>query len=35
MSVQAEIPIVTTIYQILWEQLPADEGFKIIEGLLV
>ncbi len=35
LSVQAEIPIVTTIYQILWEQLPADEGFKIIEGLLV
>ena len=34
-EVQATIPIVTTIYQILWEQLPADEGFKNIESLLM
>ncbi|TAF95911.1 MAG: glycerol-3-phosphate dehydrogenase, partial [Bacteroidetes bacterium] len=33
--VQAHIPIATTIYQILWEQLPADEGFANIEGYLV
>ena len=33
-SVQASMPIATAIYQILWENLPADEGFKIIEGSL-
>jgi glycerol-3-phosphate dehydrogenase (NAD(P)+) len=33
-KVQAEIPIANTIYQILWEQLPAAEGFKKIEGYL-
>jgi len=32
--VKAEMPIATNIYQILWEHLPADEGFKNIEGLL-
>jgi glycerol-3-phosphate dehydrogenase (NAD(P)+) len=29
------LPIVHTIYEILWEHLPADEGFQKIEGLLV
>lgn len=33
-SVQASMPIATAIYQILWENLPAVEGFKIIEGCL-
>ena len=31
---KAEIPIAQTIYQILWEHLPAAEGFKKIEGYL-
>jgi len=31
---QAEMPIATAIYQILWEQQPADEGFKSIEKIL-
>ncbi|MDI9365017.1 MAG: NAD(P)-binding domain-containing protein [Flavobacterium sp.] len=31
---QAEMPIATAIYQILWEQQPADEGFKLIEKIL-
>lgn len=34
-SVQAAIPIATTVYQILWENLPAREGFKKIETFLV
>ncbi len=34
-TIQAKIPIVTTIYNILWEQLPAQEGFKRIEEILV
>ena len=34
-SLNAEIPITTTIYQILWEHLPAEEGFKKIETYLV
>ena len=33
-TVKAEIPIAHTIYQILWENLPASEGFKKIEGYL-
>lgn len=33
-KILAEIPIAQTIYQILWEQLPAAEGFKKIEGYL-
>jgi glycerol-3-phosphate dehydrogenase (NAD(P)+) len=33
--VKAEIPITTTIYQILWEHMPAEEGFKKIEAFLV
>lgn len=34
-AIQAEIPIATTIYKILWEHLPAAEGFKQIEKLLM
>lgn len=33
-TVKAAIPIADTVYQILWENLPAEEGFKRIEGLL-
>jgi len=33
-TVKADIPIAETIYQILWEHLPAAEGFKKIEGYL-
>ncbi len=33
--VQAEMPIATTIYEILWKGLPANEGFKNIEKLLI
>ena len=33
--IQAEIPIVETIYRILWSNLPARQGFKQIEALLV
>lgn len=33
--IQAEIPIATAIYRILWEQLPAQEGFRQIEEFLV
>lgn len=31
---QADIPIATTIYQILWEHLSPEEGFKKIESRL-
>ncbi len=34
-AVQAEIPIATTIYEILWQQVAAEDGFKKIETLLV
>ncbi len=33
-DVNASLPIVTTIYQILWEGLPAAKGFKRIEEVL-
>ncbi len=33
-NLQADIPIATTIYQILWENLPPEEGFKRIEQRL-
>jgi glycerol-3-phosphate dehydrogenase (NAD(P)+) len=33
-ALQANMPIATAIYQILWEQLPVDEGFKSIEKIL-
>ncbi len=31
----AEIPIATTIYRILWENLPPSEGFQLIEENLI
>jgi glycerol-3-phosphate dehydrogenase (NAD(P)+) len=34
-EVQANMPIAKTIYQILWEHLPANEGFKKIEAILI
>jgi glycerol-3-phosphate dehydrogenase (NAD(P)+) len=34
-KVQAEMPIAETIYRILWNALPADEGFEEIEKNLV
>jgi len=33
--VAADIPVADTIYHILWEQIPAEEGFKKIERLLI
>lgn len=33
-TVQATLPIATAIHAILWENLPAEEGFKQIEGFL-
>jgi glycerol-3-phosphate dehydrogenase (NAD(P)+) len=32
--VEAEMPIASIIYKILWEQLPAEEGFNSIETFL-
>ncbi len=34
-TVNAEMPVAETIYKILWEQLPAEEGFYEIEKTLV
>jgi glycerol-3-phosphate dehydrogenase (NAD(P)+) len=34
-TIQAQMPIATTIYNILWEHLPAEEGFKQIESILI
>ena len=34
-NVKAEMPIAETIYKILWEQVPPEEGFKQIEEALV
>jgi glycerol-3-phosphate dehydrogenase (NAD(P)+) len=34
-KVKAEMPIAETIYRILWNDLPADEGFAEIEKALV
>jgi glycerol-3-phosphate dehydrogenase (NAD(P)+) len=34
-EVKANIPIAETVYQILWKNLPANEGFKKIEAMLV
>jgi len=34
-QIQAKMPIATAIYQILWEELPAEDGFKQIESSLV
>ena len=34
-KMKAEMPIAETIYKILWNDLPADEGFVEIEKSLV
>ena len=34
-KVKAEMPIAETIYRILWNELPAGEGFEKIESVLV
>ncbi len=34
-TIKAEIPIATTIYEILWNHVPAAEGFKQIESMLM
>jgi glycerol-3-phosphate dehydrogenase (NAD(P)+) len=34
-QVEAAMPICTTIYEILWENLPTEKGFKKIETLLM
>jgi len=34
-KVQADMPIAETIYRILWNELPSDEGFEEIEKTLV
>ncbi len=34
-KVKAEMPIAKTIYEILWNNLPADAGFEKIENVLV
>jgi glycerol-3-phosphate dehydrogenase (NAD(P)+) len=34
-DVKSQILIAETIYQILWQGLPASEGFKKIEGILI
>lgn len=34
-KIKAEMPIAETIYRILWNELPADEGFAEIENVLV
>lgn len=34
-KVKAEMPIAETIYKILWNELPSDEGFTEIESILV
>ncbi len=33
-SIQAAMPIAHTVYEILWEDMPADEGFINIEQAL-
>ncbi len=33
-QIQAPMPIAAAIHAILWEQLPAEEGFKLIESFL-
>lgn len=34
-TVEAEMPIADTIYRILWEKLPARDGFRFIESVLI
>ena len=31
----ADMPIARTVYKILWEQLPANEGFRMIEETMI
>ena len=33
-TIQAQIPIADIIYSILWEHIPAEEGFVSIETML-
>jgi len=33
--INAKMPIAETIYNILWNKIPAEEGFKLIEEILV
>lgn len=34
-NIGAEIPVAETIYKILWEKMNAEEGFKMVEEVLV
>lgn len=34
-TVQSDMPVAETIYKILWEEMPADEGFRYIESVLI
>ena len=34
-EVKADLPIATTVYRILWEQLPPAEGFRQIEETMI
>jgi glycerol-3-phosphate dehydrogenase (NAD(P)+) len=34
-NIGAEIPVAETVYNILWERMHADEGFKMVEEVLV
>ncbi|MEO5647541.1 MAG: NAD(P)H-dependent glycerol-3-phosphate dehydrogenase [Chitinophagaceae bacterium] len=34
-NIEADMPIANTVYEILWKQLPAREGFKRIETTLI
>ncbi len=34
-DIHADMPIAETVYRILWEQMPASEGFNMIEGSLI
>jgi len=34
-KIKADMPIADTVYKILWENLPATEGFSMIEQTLV
>ena len=34
-SIGADMPIAETIYQVLWQHIPANQGFKHIEANLV
>ena len=34
-QLKVAIPIADIVYKILWEQLPAKEGFGVIEKMLV